>query len=148
MSAQAAVFSGFQPKVQRSASQQSTQVIFLDVGSWVSEVFQALTGLEGLPPNWDSYGSPPPQASALHTARQFLAGVSAAGIPAPNVTAVPGGGIGLHWRVADRDLEIEFLPDGKAEFLKSVGADESSLEQGPLDARRDQSELWKWLGGF
>lgn len=148
MSAAAAVFSGIRPKQERRATQQSIEVTFLDAGSWVSEVFRALTEMEALPPNWDSYGSPPPHPSALRTARQFLAGVPAVGIPAPKVTAVPGGGVGLHWRVAERDLEIEFLPDGKAEFLKSVGGDESSSEEGPLDARRNQKELWKWLGGF
>jgi hypothetical protein len=148
MSAHAAVFSAFRPKEEKGTTEQSVEVAFLDVGSWVSDVFSALTELESLTANWDSYGSPPPQAPALRTARRFLARVPVVGIPAPRVSPVAGGGIGFHWRVVDRDLEIEFFPNGGAEFLKSVGDDETSSQEGPLDTLQDNRELWKWLAGF
>lgn len=148
MSAQAAVFSDFRPRVKKSASQQSVEVSLLDASSWVSEVFQTLTQLEGLPVDWDSYGSEPPQAIALRTARQFLTRVPSSVVPAPTVTAVPGGGLGLHWRAGERTLEIEFLRDGQAEFLKCIGANQTSAEEGSLDPRHGQRELWKWLVGF
>jgi hypothetical protein len=148
MSAQAAVFSGFQPKVRRGETQQSIEVSFLDADSWVSEVFQELTELENLPSNWDSYGSAPPKPDALRAARQFLTHVPFTEIPIPSVTAVPGGGVGFHWKVADRGLEIEFLPDGKAEFLKSTGTNAALMEEGCLDVKQAQRNLWKWLGGI
>lgn len=148
MSAQAAVFSGFRPKVKKSTTQQSIEMSFLDAGSWVSEVFHTLTELENLPVNWDSYGSEPPRAPALRAARQFLTRVPSLGVPVPNVTAVPGGGVGLHWRVGERYLEIEFLPSGKAEFLKSIGSDESSAEEGSLDVQSSQADFWRWLVGI
>jgi len=147
MNAYAAVFSGFQPTVKKSTTQQSTEVSFLDADSWVTDVFQRLTELESLRTNWDSYGSEPPQPSALRTARQFLTQIPSTGIPAPTVTAVPGGGVGLHWRLGDRGLEVEFLPDGQTEFLKSFGTDDSSVEEGSLNPREIQRPLWKWLVG-
>ncbi len=148
MSAQAAVFSGFRPKIKRSMPQQSIQVSFLDAGSWVGEVLQMLAELEALPANWDSYGSAPPQPAALHRARQFLARAPVARVPAPTVTAVPGGGVGFHWRVEERDLEIEFLPNADAEFLKSGRAGKTPGEEGSLIGPDDERELLNWLVGF
>jgi len=148
MSAQSAVFSGFRPTISRSVPRQSIEVSFLDAGSWVSEVLQTLAELEDLPPNWDSYGSVPPQPASLHAARQFLARFPSSSIPAPTVTAVPGGAVGFHWRAEERHLEIEFLPSGEAEFLRSAGNGPDSIEEGTLDAPESQRGLWNWLLGF
>lgn len=145
MSSQAAVFSEFQPKIRRSASRQSVEISFLDADSWVADVLQTLTQFEKLPPNWDSYGSPPPRSPSLDAARRFLMCAPLAGVSAPTVTPVGGGGIGFHWRVEDRHLEIEFSPSGEAEFLKCIGSDEASIEEGSLQPPESQRDLWNWL---
>jgi hypothetical protein len=147
MSSQAAIFSGFRPKITKSASRQSTEICFWDADSWLTDVLQNLRDLERLTTNWDSYGSAPPQLQALQAARQFLASVPTTRLPAPSVSAIAGGGVGFHWKVGGKDLEIEFLPDGNKEFLRTTNDDESSIVEGPLDTPEDQKRIWNWLSG-
>lgn len=147
MSSQAAIFSGFQPKIKKSTSRQSIEMCFWDADSWLTEVLQKLRELEQLPANWDSYGSVAPQIAALQAARQLLAAVPSAQLPAPSVSAVAGGGVGFHWTVGGKDLEVEFLPDGNVEFLRTTDDDESSIVEGQLDTPEDQKRIWSWLSG-
>lgn len=148
MSVQAAVFSGFQPKLRRTATQQSIEVSFLDADSWIGDVLQTLAEMERLPSNWDSYGSVPPVAAALNAARGFLVRTPFMRVPAPTVTPVPGGGVGFHWRIEGRSLEVEFLPDGGAEFVKCDGDNQDSIVEGLLKGGETQRNLLNWVAGF
>ena len=62
-----------------------------------------LQELLDLPPNWDSYGSPPPTKAAIDTASRLLENL---GVPFPFVAPISGGGI---------QIEITILPDGTVE---------------------------------
>jgi hypothetical protein len=56
-------------------------------------------------------------------------------LPVPHVAPVPGGGIQLEWRVGDRELELEILPDGAIEFLRAERGepvDEAALDSAQL----------------
>src|SRR5260370_37162972 len=100
-----------------------------------------------LPQNWDSYGSNPVTPDALRMARKFLSESPLALIPEPSVSPVSGGGLGFHWRVETRDLEIEFLPDGSVEYIKTVRTPEGSKsDEGIVDNFSDK-KIWYWLAG-
>ena len=147
MSAQAAVFSTFKPRIRRGVPRQSIEVTFLDASSWIAESLQALVRLELLTEGWDSYGGLPPKGAALNAARTFLGAVPVHKLPPPCISAVADGGVGFHWRIADRDLEIEFSPEGTGRFLKSAGRREDSLEGGELALQEQYWALWNWLLG-
>lgn len=147
MSSRAAVFSSFRPSTRRSTPRQSVEVYLWDASSRLTEVLQRLRELERLPANWDSYQSQAPQMKALQAARQFIAFAPWARLPAPSVSPVPGGGLGFHWKVRERDLEIEFSPDGSAEYVRTTGDEESSIVQGVLGSPEAQEAIWEWLLG-
>jgi hypothetical protein len=63
------------------------------------------------------------------------------------MTAVPDGGVGFHWKIDHRDLEIEFLPDGTVEFLKTTANGNRSIEEGAITSCEDWKALWNWLVG-
>lgn len=99
--------------------------------------------MRDLPVGWDSYGSIPVTRDALVAALKFLADAPYDVLPEPNVSPVAGGAIGFHWLVGDHDLEIEFTPDGHAEFLKTV-VSSKEMEEGQLVSFGDKG-LWNWL---
>ncbi len=147
MSAQAIVYAAIDSKPTRSTPQQSIEISFLDSGSWIAEALQSLSRLEGLPANWDSYDGEPPQPAALQAARMFLASITSLRVPAPSITAVPDGGVGFHWKVDHRDLEIECLRDGGIEFVKTTVNGEVSTQEGTLRPTDDWASLCNWLLG-
>lgn len=55
-----------------------------------------------------------------------------ADIPAPIIVPVPGGGVQFEWQLATRELEIEFCPGGRVEYL-AVREDETA-DEGELSA--------------
>lgn len=68
-------------------------------------------------------------------------------MPEPSVSPVSGGGLGFHWRADARDLEIEILPDGRVEYLKTLKMGEQiKSEEGAITAFEDKN-LWYWLAG-
>ena len=71
-------------------------------------------------------------------------------LPTPRVCPVTGGGIHFAWQVQDREVEIEILPDGSAEYLvvekESNSGVERTLEGSlPLDRREIGQALGEWL---
>jgi len=71
--------------------------------------------------NWDGYGSPPIEQAALRKAITLLEAIQRYDLPTPEICPVTGGGIGIDWQLHPRELEIEVLPDGSAEFLMVEG---------------------------
>jgi hypothetical protein len=125
--------------------------------TWLLKGVQALLKVASLPANWDERGSPSIRPAALHKASQLLAWLAASAargllcspelLPVPYVIPVSGGGLQLEWQVGSRELEIEFLPDGSALFLRVAG---EQLEEGmfPSDPDVPQvQELFCWLLG-
>jgi len=48
--------------------------------------------------------------------------------PRPRVTPVSGGGIQFDWSFGQRELEIEFLPDGKIRYMYAPDWDAEGTE--------------------
>jgi hypothetical protein len=87
--------------------------------AWLKEVYDRISALAELEENWDSYGGLPATAGAISRIRVLLSNIDVEDMPKPHVAAIPDGGIGLHWRVARRDLEIEVEANGAIRYLKT-----------------------------
>jgi hypothetical protein len=147
MSAYAALV-GFKPNIKKSTSSKWSVIRPLEqTGSWVPTVLEKIEGLAQLPDDWDSYGSARLQPAAMKGACRFLLEAPSNILPLPHVTLVPGGGLGFHWQVENRDLELEFKPTGNVEYLKTtMGAEQPVSEEGVLASLSDQ-RFWNWLVG-
>lgn len=86
------------------------------------KALKSLFELANLPENWDSYGSPPPTKQAMYAGR-IVVGYLRDEDPMPWVSPVSGGGIQLAWKKQANELNLDILPDGKMECLKSSGSD-------------------------
>ena len=85
--------------------------------SWHHSAVDAVFRLGGLTANWDGYGSPPIKQAVLRKALALLDAIQNYDLPTPEICPVTGGGIGIAWQKQTRELEVEILPDGSAEFL-------------------------------
>jgi hypothetical protein len=149
MSTTTAFAKAFRPKYRIASPQQWSKIKLLkDASPWVPACVGKITQLSQLSQNWDGYGSDPVSKDALRTALRFLEEGPIQIIPEPSVSPVPGGGLGFHWQVEGRDLELEFLPDGAVEYLKTNRAvgEEIKPQEGALPDLAD-AKLWRWLAG-
>ncbi len=118
-----------------------------DTAGWLPEAREAISQLEHLPDGWDSYGSTAVQQIAVNNAIRFLFGAPSRLVPAPHVSPTPGGGIGLHWQVNGRDLELEFTTTGTIESLKSYVGGKSEPEEKVIQDTEAYA-LLRWLAGI
>ena len=80
--------------------------------------------IEALAADWDSYGGYPLNDSAVAPAFE-LALSGHAQCAHPTVVPLPNGGLGLRWRSAKAELEIDVGPDGLCEAVfEELGAGE------------------------
>ena len=89
---------------------------------WLIDTLRALAKLQSLPPNWDGYGSPPIYSVALQTASRLVGTKEMAGLPAPSVAPVTGGGIDIAWQVRTHELEVEILPENLSYVIYTSGS--------------------------
>jgi len=131
--------------VQNVLASQWEEITVLRDAGWVDVTLHRIADLAYLKDNWDSYGSPPPSGSAMHAAVSMLAKIGDIDrfLPAPHVMPVSGGGVAVEWSGGERELEVEFLPDGEAEFLTVVHGE--PLNEGALDSAEALSERLRWL---
>jgi hypothetical protein len=147
MHSRAAFDLDFRPRTRRRRTSQWSEIKFLeDFNPWVLQCLRKIATFATLSDDWDSHGSRRVQAAAIRAAIKFMSEVPVGRVPEPSVSPVSGGGIGFHWRVADRDLEIEFLTDGTAEFLKRDRSHPEKSEEGTFSDFSD-TRLWRWLAG-
>ena len=148
MSASAFFSRAFIPKAQRRhAHQWSKIMLFEEVSPWVRDCVERISELSQLPANWDSYGSNAITENAIRAALRFLVEAPLRLIAEPSVSPVPGGGIGFHWRVESRDLELEFSPSGAVEFLAVEKSNEGDKHQEGVLQDMSNARLWRWLAG-
>lgn len=124
---------------------QGVEVFSVLENTWCASLLEKISGFRSLRPNWNSYGSPPPSETAIRNAIQFVVLMEDED-PRPRVLPVSGGGIQFEWNCGERELELEFLPDGKVELLK-VPDRESVGEEGRADSvnRIEVEKLFSWL---
>lgn len=118
-----------------------------DVNPWVPDCVLRISEFAQLPRDWDSHGSDPVTDSALKAALTFLSESPLELVPEPSVSPVPGGGLGFHWRFDGRDLEIEILPNGRVEYLKTLNAGQQIRSEEGVMTTFDEKHLWYWLAG-
>ena|SRR5438128_2460962 len=126
-------------------SEQWMAVRSLDTPSWLKEVFDELNGLEALELNWDSYGAVAVGPAAIRCSKLLLSNAYLERFPKPQVSAVATGGVGLHWRVAERDLEVEIDTTGNIFFLKTHLSHPASNDEGEISSPKDAQETLDWL---
>jgi hypothetical protein len=143
--ARAPVLVRFAPRAKAVARRQWSEIEPLSgKANWVADALNRLAELGTLGDNWDSYGSQPVQPAAKAAARHLILGIPSDFVPQPHVSAVAGGGIGFHWCIENRDLELEVAPNGDIEFMKTTRADQPDVQEGPWDSARSIA-LWNWL---
>src|ERR1700722_13734643 len=111
-----------------------TGVKGLQPPAWLREIYDRISDLKKLEHNWDSYGALPVADGAISSIRVLLSNLDIDDMPTPHVAPLPGGGVGLHWRVGSRDLEIEVEPNGAAHYLQTIVGGES-ISGDPTEAQ-------------
>lgn len=85
---------------------------------WLPDVHRQLQAIAALPPGWDSYGSPSPDAHIIEAARGLLLCLcQAEALPKPHVNPTPRGGVQFEWEAGDRYFEVEVLAERAAAYL-------------------------------
>lgn len=103
--------------IQRSA--QGVKVVKIPPEwTWQCEPVKQLIECLSLKENWNSYGSRPLSEDSVFFAIDFLSAIPHVNPPRPSVVPLPSGRVQLEWRKGERELDIEFWPDGSIEFLK------------------------------
>jgi hypothetical protein len=110
---------------QESNRRQWSGVKSLQSPAWLKEIYDRISDLKKLEENWDSYGGLPVADGAIKSIRVLLSKLDIEDMPTPHVAPLPDGGVGLHWRVGDRDLEVEAEPSGVVHYLQSNTGGES-----------------------
>ena len=110
---------------QASNRRQWSEVKSLQSPAWLREIYDRISDLKKLEHNWDSYGALPVADVAISSIRVLLSNLDIEDMPTPHVAPLPDGGVGLHWRVGARDLEIEVEPNGVAHYLQTIVGGES-----------------------
>lgn len=105
---------------QESNRRQWSGVKSLQSPAWLKEIYDRISDLKKLHHNWDSFGALPTTDLAVSRIRVLLSTLDIEDMPTPHVAPLPDGGIGLHWRVGIRDLEIEADPEGSVHYLHTV----------------------------
>lgn len=79
-------------------------------------------GEEGSVANWDGYGAEPISRDTFEQAYRFLYALPI-GLPAPSVSADPGGEITFEWhKAARRTLSVSITPQGDLHYAALLGA--------------------------
>jgi hypothetical protein len=83
-----------------------------------------LDELAALPEDWDSYGAPPPSATAIRHARRILLALTEQtdlldriAVNPSHIAPLPSGGVQLEWVGSPVSIEVEIDPEGKLAYL-------------------------------
>ena len=149
MTASAAVFSRQTQEMEESAaSSQLSRVLLLYYAELAFLAsLRRIAELKRLPEDWDSYGSPRIQQLAVQRAVEVVSAVAMEDVRPPQIVPVSGGGLQIEWTSANRELEIEILPDGSIEYLTVEG---ERTDEGPIPAEHADlfvQGLVRWLSG-
>jgi hypothetical protein len=105
---------------RESNRRQWSEVKSLQSPAWLKEIYDRISDLKNLDQDWDGNGGLSVTDSAIKSIRVLLSRLDIEDMPTPHVAPIPDGGIGLHWRVGSRDLEIEADPSGAVHYLHTI----------------------------
>ncbi len=129
-------------KATRETTQWSGAFPIFNLNRKRIKALKALCELRNLPEDWDSYGSPSPTGYAVDAGCSFIVNYLRDEDPMPWVSPVSGGGIQLSWEKQANELNLDILPDGRMEYLKSSGSNPIEVdEKFALDGLKVQSML-------
>ncbi len=113
---------------------------------WWPATAEELNELSLLPSDWDSYGSPPPDAAAITEAITLLWKVMEADTAPPGLVPLSDGGLQLEWSAADGSV-VEVITgsvEDRGIFIQdAVG----NWWEGSLDLPADVDRLTGYLAG-
>lgn len=99
-----------------------------DLPDPLKRVVEDIRRMEALLPNWDSYKAFPLDDRAVSPAIELtVEGLRRCA--APRVVPLPTGGIGLRWKSADAELEIDVGPDGMGTALLEMSGHEEEVAE-------------------
>lgn len=88
---------------------------------------ERLRYLAGLEPGWDSYDADPISRTAIEEASRLIAQVVLQFDAHPYFIApLVGGGVQLHWRNANLEIEVEVRPDRRLSYLRVEELEETT----------------------
>jgi hypothetical protein len=124
-----------------------TMTQLLQGSPWEVGAYRRALALKDLRDDWDRPQSQRPTIEAINGALRYIelvAGLEFFVIDAPFIAPLSNGGVQLEWDRGQRQLEIEVLPDGSAQFLIS---DAGEIREGALNAPTSPSvkALLGWL---
>lgn len=108
-----------------------------------------LNHLVALPAGWDGYGAVPVDAAILRVVDEFLGRVRRRELRTPGIVATGTGSVQLEWRSGGQALDVELLPDGRADLLyEREGDDRDDFEWSGAMRELPQAELDRILVQF
>lgn len=125
---------------------QWSTVKTLDSPAWLKGAYDRISELTRLQVDWDTYGGLPVAPGAVSVARLLLSNLMVDDVPNPQISAVADGGIGFHWRVADRDLEIEISPAGEMHYMRTIVGGEP-MEPQDVERLPEMQGALDWVTG-
>lgn len=84
--------------------------------AWLMSVLHGFANLVTLSGNWDGEGASKIDRTTINRALAAIERLLASDAPAPSIVPLSDSGLQIEWHRNKRDLEIEFTPDGGAEF--------------------------------
>jgi len=99
---------------------------------WHAELSAKLGELAAFPPDWDGYGSDPPNATAVDRVRRVFAAALELDIAPSTVVPSAEGGVGVYFGSAARCGDIECFNTG--EMVAVVSDDADDLRVWEIDA--------------
>lgn len=85
--------------------------------AWLNRVWQQCQVFLEYSPDWDTYGALPIQQATVEGAIELLTNIAGPGLPAPDVSPTPMGGVHFEWVVGSKALELTFFAPGRVSAL-------------------------------
>ncbi len=116
-----------------------------DLRDWQRDALKQLREVRDLPADWDGYGSPVLSERAIEQACCLIFAVEVEDLPTPHIGPGSGGAVQIDWSNGRYALELHFLSNGTASFLKLDNGDCEEDGELPSGAINDWRLLVAWL---
>ena len=110
------------------------------LAEWQVRAIEKVASLDGLQPNWDSYGSQPTAEGAVRVAIGIIRASQVDAVSIPRVVPMSGGGIHFDWSVGRKSFEFEVHSDSSIESL--VCEDDTPVDPPPA---KTFDAILRWL---